>query len=102
MSFISFAFMVFLPCAVLCNFIVPIKYRYIWLLIASMIFYSTAGLGAVVVLVLSMLSVYATGIGLGKKKTKLIFLLCLIDRRRIWKHSAEQYNNPSRTFFLHT
>ena len=78
MSFISFAFMVFLPCAVLCNFIVPIKYRYIWLLIASMIFYSTAGLGAVIILVLSMLSVYATGIGLGKNKTKLIFLLCLI------------------------
>ena len=78
MSFISFAFMVFLPCAVLCNFIVPIKYRYIWLLIASMIFYSTAGLGAVIILVLSMLSVYATGISLGKNKTKLIFLLCLI------------------------
>ena len=79
MTFISFAFMVFLPCAVLINFIVPIKYRYIWLLIASMVFYSTAGIGAMIVLVLSMLSVYATGIYLGKKKkAKLVFLLCLL------------------------
>ena len=80
MSFISFAFMVFLPCVVLINFIVPIKYRYIWLLIASMVFYSTAGIGAIVILVLSMLSIYASGIYLGEKnnKPKLVFLSCLL------------------------
>ena len=78
MTFISFAFMVFLPCAVLINFIVPIKYRYIWLLIASMVFYSTAGIGAMIVLVLSMLSVYATGIYLGKKKKDTGYHLTLV------------------------
>ena len=80
MSFISFAFMAFLPIAVLINFIVPTKYRYIWLLIVSMVFYSTAGIPAVGILVLSMLSIYTSGIYIGKKKgmAKFVLFLCLL------------------------
>ncbi|WP_026513685.1 MBOAT family O-acyltransferase [Butyrivibrio sp. LB2008] len=80
MSFISFAFMAFLPIAVLVNFIVPAKYRYIWLLIVSMVFYSTAGIDAVGILLLSILSVYMSGIYIGKKKgmAKLVLFLCLL------------------------
>lgn len=80
MSFISFAFMAFLPIAVLVNFIVPAKYRYIWLLIVSMVFYSTAGIDAVGILLLSILSVYTSGIYIGKKKgmAKLVLFLCLL------------------------
>ena len=80
MSFISFAFMAFLPIAVLVNFIVPAKYRYIWLLIVSMVFYSTAGIDAVGILLLSIISVYTSGIYIGKKKgmAKLVLFLCLL------------------------
>ena len=80
MSFISFAFMVFLPLAVLINFIVPIKYRYIWLLIVSMLFYSTAGIYAVGILLVSILSIYVSGIYIGRKKdkAKFVLFLCLI------------------------
>ena len=80
MSFISFAFMAFLPIAVLINFIVPTKYRYIWLLIVSMVFYSTAGIPAVGILLLSMLSIYTSGIYIGKKKgmAKFVLFLCLL------------------------
>ena len=80
MSFISFAFMAFLPIAVLVNFIVPAKYRYIWLLIVSMVFYSTAGIDAVGILLLSIFSVYTSGIYIGKKKgmAKLVLFLCLL------------------------
>ena len=80
MSFISFAFMVFLPVAVLINFIVPRKYRYIWLLIVSLAFYATAGITAAVILVVSMASIYAAGLLLGKykDKAKQIFISCLV------------------------
>ncbi|RKM54483.1 MBOAT family protein [Butyrivibrio sp. X503] len=70
MSFISFAFMVFLPIAVLVNFIVPKKYRYIWLLITSLAFYATAGIGAAIILVISMASVYAAGLLLDKYRDR--------------------------------
>ncbi|RKM59510.1 MBOAT family protein [Butyrivibrio sp. XB500-5] len=80
MSFISYAFMAFLPIAVLINFIVPRKYRYIWLLIVSLAFYATAGIGAAIILVISMASVYAAGLLLGKyrDKAKQIFISCLV------------------------
>ena len=39
MQFVSFGFLVMLPIAALINFIIPRKYRYIWLLVISAAFY---------------------------------------------------------------
>ena len=80
MSFISFAFMVFLPIAVLINFLIPRKYRYIWLFVVSMVFYASAGVGVTILLLVSMASVYVAGILMGRNrdKAKLILILSLI------------------------
>ncbi|MBO4458815.1 MAG: MBOAT family protein [Butyrivibrio sp.] len=80
MSFISFAFMIFLPIAVAINFLVPKKFRYIWLFVVSMAFYYTAGIGAMVLLLISIASVYESGIMMGrnKSKSKLILICSLV------------------------
>ena len=75
MSFISFAFMIFLPIAVAVNFLVPKKYRYIWLFVVSMAFYYTAGIGAMVLLLISIASVYESAIMMEKRKDKSKFIL---------------------------
>ena len=57
MSFISFAFMVFLPIAVLVNFLIPKRFRYIWLFVVSMVFYASAGVASMILLLVSIASV---------------------------------------------
>lgn len=80
MSFISFAFLIFLPVAVLVNLIVPFRYRYIWMLIVSLGFYATAGIGAAVVLVVSMLSVYGAALCMDRyvARAKQILIACIV------------------------
>ncbi|MBR4832239.1 MAG: MBOAT family protein [Butyrivibrio sp.] len=80
MSFISFAFMVFLPIAVLVNFLIPKRFRYIWLFVVSMAFYASAGVASMILLLVSIASVYSAGIWLERRKdkAKLILILSLV------------------------
>ena len=39
MQFVSFGFLLLLPVAAIVNFIIPRKFRYIWLLVISAAFY---------------------------------------------------------------
>ena len=67
MQFVSFGFLIFLPLAVLINFIVPRKLRYIWLLLISLAFYISLDLKAAAVLAVTVVLNYAGGILLGKR-----------------------------------
>ena len=68
MQFVSFSFLIFLPLVVLINFIVPRKYRYIWLFVTSMAFYLSLDLRASVVLAVTLLLTYFEGLLLDKKR----------------------------------
>ena len=39
MQFISLGFLIFLPVVAMFNYVIPRKYRYIWLLVTSLAFY---------------------------------------------------------------
>ena len=45
MQFVSFGFLLLLPVAAIVNFIIPRKFRYIWLLVISAAFYINARMG---------------------------------------------------------
>ncbi len=66
MQFVSFGFLVFLPVAVLINFIVPRKYRYIWLFVTSVVFYLSLDLMAFAVLAGTILVNFAGGLLIGR------------------------------------
>ena len=67
MQFVSFGFLIFLPLAVLINFIVSRKLRYIWMLLISLAFYISLDLKAAAVLAVTVVLNYAGGILLGKR-----------------------------------
>ena len=67
MQFVSFGFLIFLPLAVLINFIVPRKFRYIWMLLISLAFYISLDLKAAGVLAVTVVLNYAGGILLGRR-----------------------------------
>ncbi|MBE5830006.1 MAG: MBOAT family protein [Butyrivibrio sp.] len=58
MQFVSFAFLIFLPLAALINFMIPRKYRYIWLLAISIFFYLSIDLKASAVMAGSIVVTY--------------------------------------------
>ena len=68
MQFVSLGFLLFLPIVVLINFIVPRKYRYIWLFVTSMAFYICLDHRAAAVLAVSVILTYFEGLLLDKKK----------------------------------
>jgi D-alanyl-lipoteichoic acid acyltransferase DltB (MBOAT superfamily) len=82
MQFVSFGFLIFLPVVVLVNFIVPRKYRYIWLLITSVVFYLSLDLRAAGVLLATIVLNYFGAIAVGKRvesgNKALPILVCLI------------------------
>ncbi len=82
MQFVSFGFLIFLPVVVLVNFIVPRKYRYIWLLITSVAFYLSLDLRAAGVLLATIVLNYFGAIAVGKRvesgNKALPILVCLI------------------------
>ncbi len=67
MQFISFGFLVFLPIVVLINFIIPRKFRYIWLLITSIAFYLSVDVKAAPVLAACVILTYLEGLLLEKR-----------------------------------
>lgn len=68
MQLVSAEFFVFLPIVVAINFIVPRKYKYIWLLITSLFFYVSIDVKNAVVLVISIAMAYGFGLLIEKNK----------------------------------
>ena len=68
MQLVSAEFFVFLPIVVAINFIVPRKFKYIWLLITSLFFYASIDVKSTVVLVISITMAYGFGLLLEKNK----------------------------------
>ena len=61
MSFISFEFLIALPVAALIYYLIPARYRYLWICALSLAFYATQGVRLLVVMMLSIVSTYAAG-----------------------------------------
>lgn len=68
MQLVSAEFFVFLPIVVAINFIVPRKFKYIWLFITSLFFYASIDVKSTVVLVISIALAYGFGLLLEKNK----------------------------------
>lgn len=62
MSLISFSFVIFLPLAVCVNFIIPRRYRYIWLFAASCFFYFSNGAKLAAGLIFCVVTTYLTAL----------------------------------------
>ena len=67
MQFVSFAFLLLLPVAALINFIIPRKFRYIWLLVTSIAFYLSIDVKASLVMAGTVVITYVAGILIDKK-----------------------------------
>ena len=68
MQFVSKEFLIFLPVVVAINYIIPRKFKYIWLFITSLFFYVSVDVKSAVVLVASIALAYGFGIMLEKNK----------------------------------
>ena len=80
-SFISWGFLLFLPVVVLINFIVPRKYRYIWLLICSLFFYASIDVRGLGALGITIVITYGFGLLLEKSKggkNRLLLALSMV------------------------
>lgn len=84
MIFNSYSFMFFSPIILFVYFVVPKKYRYIWLLIASYYFYMSWNIKYVIFLMVSTCLTFFSGLVLNKvtsedkkNKRKFILILCL-------------------------
>lgn len=62
MSFISFEFLIALPVAALIFYLIPARYRYLWICALSLAFYATQGVLLLVVMMLSIVSTYVAGL----------------------------------------
>ena len=78
MSFTSPSFLLFLPAVLLIEFIVPCRYRYIWLLISSYFFYLSWDIRYGLVIGLLTVISYVGGILLYKKHSSSRLILILI------------------------
>lgn len=72
MLFNSFSFIVFFPVVTLLYFVIPHRFRYIWLLIASYYFYMNWDARYALLLAGCTLVTYACGIALGRTEKKKI------------------------------
>lgn len=80
MSLNSFSFVFFLPLVAAVNFVVPRKYRYIWLFAASCFFYLSCDVRYAAGLAVCAGTTYVTGLLLGKVnnvKKKVLLALCI-------------------------
>ncbi len=68
MQLISLQFLIFLPLVALINYIIPKKFRYIWLFIASACFYAALDVKGIPVLLFTIISTYLAGIFLEKSE----------------------------------
>lgn len=66
MNFVSVPFLIFAAAFLLLFFLVPARWKWAWLLVASYVFYGFAGATAVLLLAASTALVYAAGLGLEK------------------------------------
>lgn len=62
MQFVSFAFLLLLPVAAIINYIIPRKFRYIWLLVISAAFYLSIDLKAAAVMAGTVVMTYASAL----------------------------------------
>lgn len=74
MQLVSAEFFIFLPIVVAINFIVPRKFKYIWLLITSLFFYASIDVKSTVVLVISIALAYGFGLLIEKNKQNKLIL----------------------------
>lgn len=68
MLFNSFEFLIFFPVVLLFNYLIPCKYRYIWLLVASYFFYMFWNTKYAVLLFLSTIVTYNCALGIESLK----------------------------------
>lgn len=82
MIFNSIEFLLFFPIVILIYYLVPRKFRYIWLLLCSYYFYLSQSTSFVSLLLLTTISTYLTGIFLGNRKSlgvkKIVITICII------------------------
>ncbi len=78
MQLVSAEFFIFLPVVVAINFIMPRKFKYIWLLITSLFFYASIDVKSAVVLVISIAMAYGFGLLLEKNKQNKVILSAAI------------------------
>ena len=93
MIFTSFKFLVFIAATLLGYFIFPKKYRWVWLLIASVYFYLSASVVYAVYLLLSIASAYWFGVYCGRLSARReVFFARETDKeaRRAYKKQMEQ------------
>ncbi len=80
MSLISVSFVIFLPLAVFVNFMIPRKYRYIWLFLSSYVFYLSNDPGYAAGLLFCTASTYGTGLlleGKGRGIKRILLGVCI-------------------------
>ncbi len=77
MNFVSFAFLIFLFIVVLLYYVIPHKYRWIVLLIASLVFYGWWNYKLLYLIIGTTLISYSMAIGISKAKTEKIKKLFL-------------------------
>ncbi|WP_022768193.1 MBOAT family O-acyltransferase [Butyrivibrio sp. NC2007] len=77
MQFVSFGFLIMLPIVALINFFIPRKYRYIWLLVVSALFYLSLDMKAAAVMAGTVVVTYFAALlmekvsgGADEKRTK--------------------------------
>ncbi len=68
MQLVSVDFLIFLPIVVAINFIIPRKFKYIWLLVTSLYFYASIDVKSTVVLLVSIALAYGFGLLIEKCK----------------------------------
>ena len=66
MQFVSFDFIVVLPLVALITYLIPQKFRYVWLLILSLAFYASLSLVALPVLLTDIVITYFSGLMIGR------------------------------------
>lgn len=82
MSFVSFEFLLLVAVTVLIYYLLPHRFRWIWLLAASFFFYLSYDPRYAIFLAVSILTTYASGLLIAKSETagrkKLWVVLCLL------------------------
>lgn len=78
MLFNSYAFLIFLPIVVILYWLLPHRFRYVMLLVASYYFYMSWNPSLVFLILGTTLLSYVTGLIIGKSKKRSVRLTCLL------------------------
>jgi D-alanyl-lipoteichoic acid acyltransferase DltB (MBOAT superfamily) len=104
MSFVSISFFVFLFLAVFIYYIVPKKFQWLVLLIASLVFYIFSGYKIAIFLVITTISTYYTGIIIGKNNENTKKFISknkgIIPRTKLKKFKNNQQNKNKKIILL--